>query len=176
MHTLAGACRLSCSLEEEAVGAVDAGDQVSKTRSTKHHVFLNHWDRSVIVSGRGSLASDEPRIDVFDGKVVAIVGPSGVVLRLDGCRRNWILRGHRAGGRCVPVPVSGAERHGRVTRVKIDHRVPDRVEVGHTIYAWHFLQVAALVTLGVGGVDFGLGVERLMEVANIMNHKAECER
>lgn len=110
---------MACSLQEKRVGAINGLNQSGKTSTTQHHVSLNDWDGSVVISGRWDLASRETWINVFLCEHVALGSPAHEVAWQEVGR--WILSGHGVSSGGVPGPVSRAQRHDGVAWVEINH-------------------------------------------------------
>lgn len=164
------------SLKEQAVSAVNALNQVRQSCSAQHHVGLNLRDCSVVIGRRWGLASCETRVNIADSHIIALVGPCGVVLRVQVRGRRRVSAVDACSSCGVPVPVGVAEGHNGVASVFVDHRVPDAVQVGDTIHRRDFLRIATLVTARVGRIDLSLGVEWLMDVPDVVDNKAKSER
>ena len=112
----------------------------------------------------------ESRVDVGLSHLKGFIGPllkvAGVELRLV----HRVFLGSGLGVIGVRGPVSSAKGQGWVASGLVHHRVPEGVEISHTIdVRGNPLRVATFVTRGVFLVDLSNSVERLVDVAYVVD-------
>ena len=101
------------------------------------------------------------------------MSPCVEILSFDFLIFDWVLFHDLVSVVGVIDPLEQLDRLHSVTGVLVNHRVPNGVQVTDTRVRynilWHFLSIATHVSGRETVVDLRNGVERLMDVTNVMD-------
>ena len=87
---------------------------------------------------------------------------------------NEVSLSHGINFSLVVLPAGGSQGEGGVATVQVLNGVPDGVEIASTAGSGgQVFFVASHITLGVGRINFGDGVEWLMDVTNIVDNHSK---
>ena len=125
---------------------------------------------------REGLVGHHTWIDLSLSDLKRFVGPLLELSRIELRVVNWVLARPQFFSRGVPVPVGVVERQIGVPAVQVLQRVPHGVQIGSTADVRQVDQVATGVTVGVVIVDQRRRVQRLVDVAHIVDQKAKRKR
>lgn len=176
-HSLEESFRFECHFII-GTGSVDVNDGLVEASSTIHHSCLQHWCGFVQVL----LALSVGVVKVFVDKVFRSFKSLScplvevTIVKLGLLDRVGSIHVVGNGSQVVPVRITQWEIW--VARECIDDRVPKCVQVSNSsvIYFWNVLKVASSISFWVVVVYFRRCVERLVDIAMVVNDKSESER
>lgn len=163
------------ALNVSVVAAVDVLNLLGEASSTVDNSLLSNGLSLVDVGAGESLTLNDTGVDGGLGVVETLVGPLGSVVCVVLSARHGVIALQLGDVATERAPGTLAQGKAGVTGVLVDDGVPDGVQVADATLGRKLLGVTTSVARWVIVVNFTGGVERLMNITNVVNHKSESE-